>query len=57
VYVECESVSLTRDIPLAVSWLVKPFVTDIPKESLQMTMGSTRYAVLARIAAAKPRTK
>jgi hypothetical protein len=51
VYVECESVSLTRDIPLVVSWLVKPFVTDIPKESLQMTMGSTRSALLARIAA------
>jgi hypothetical protein len=53
-YVECESVSLTRDIPLVVSWLVKPFVTDIPKESLQMTMGSTRSALLAKIAA-KPK--
>jgi hypothetical protein len=52
-YLECESVSLTRDIPLVVSWLVKPFVTDIPKESLQMTMGSTRSALLARIAAAR----
>jgi hypothetical protein len=47
VYIECESVSLTRDIPFMVSWLVKPFVTDIPKESLQMTMGSTRSALLA----------
>jgi hypothetical protein len=54
VYVECESVSLTRDIPFMVSWLVKPFVTDIPKESLQMTMGSTRRALLEEIAAAKP---
>jgi hypothetical protein len=53
-YVECESVSVTRDIPLVVSWLVKPFVTDIPKESLQMTMGSTRSALLAKIAA-KPK--
>jgi len=53
-YVECESVSVTRDIPLVVSWLVKPFVTDIPKESLQMTMGSTRSALLAKIAAKAP---
>ena len=53
-YVECESVSLTRDIPWIVSPIVKPFVTDIPKESLQMTMGSTRSALLARIAA-KPK--
>jgi hypothetical protein len=52
VYVECESVSLTRDIPLGVSWLVKPFVTDIPKESLQMTMGSTRRAVAERVGTA-----
>ena len=44
VYVECESVSLTRNIPMAVSWLIKPFVTSIPRESLLMTMGSTRTA-------------
>ena len=50
VYVECESVSLTRDIPWIVSPLVKPFVTDIPKESLQMTMGSTRRALPTRCA-------
>ncbi len=49
VYVECESVSLTRDIPWIVSPIVKPFVTDIPKESLQMTMGSTRRALLEKV--------
>jgi len=48
VYVECESISLTRDIPTGFGWLIKPFITDIPKESLQMTMGSTRRAALAR---------
>jgi hypothetical protein len=49
VYIECESISLTRDIPFMVSWLVKPFVTDIPKESLRATMGSTRRALLANV--------
>ncbi len=49
VYIECESISLTRDIPFVVSWIVKPFVTEIPKESLQMTMGSTRRALLANV--------
>jgi len=49
VYIECESISLTRDIPFVVSWLVKPFVTDIPKESLQATMGSTRHALLSNV--------
>jgi hypothetical protein len=47
VYIECESISLTRDIPTGLGWLIRPFVTSIPKESLEMTMGSTR-AALAR---------
>jgi hypothetical protein len=47
VYIECESISLTRDIPTGLGWLIKPFVTGIPKESLEMTMGSTQ-AALAR---------
>jgi hypothetical protein len=46
-YVECESISLTRDIPTGLGWLIKPFVTSIPRESLQMTMGSTRAALAA----------
>lgn len=52
-YIECESVSLTRDIPTGLGWLVGPFVTSIPKESLQNTMSSTRSALLARLAAAR----
>jgi hypothetical protein len=47
VYIECESISLTRDIPTGLGWLIKPFVTSIPKESLEMTMGSTRAALAA----------
>jgi hypothetical protein len=47
VYVECESISLTRDIPTGLGWLITPFVTSIPKESLEMTMGSTRAALAA----------
>lgn len=54
VYVECESISLTRDIPLVLSPLIKPFVTDIPKESLQMTMGSTRRFFLGAKASSLP---
>jgi hypothetical protein len=47
VYVEYESISLTRDIPTGLGWLITPFVTSIPKESLEMTMGSTRAALAA----------
>jgi len=49
VYVEVESVSLTRDIPTGLGWLIRPFVTSIPRESLLMTLGSTRSAVEAQI--------
>jgi hypothetical protein len=45
VYVQCEAVSLTRDIPTGLNWLIGPFVESIPKESLQFTLQSTRDAV------------
>jgi len=48
VYVQCEVASLTRDIPTGLGWMIKPFVTDIPKESLTFTLGATRKAVQAR---------
>jgi hypothetical protein len=49
VYVEVESISLTRDIPTGLGWMIRPFVTSIPRESLLMTLGSTRSAVEARV--------
>lgn len=49
-YVECRTISLTRDIPAGLGWLVGPFVTSIPRESLAFTLGSTRTALLRRIA-------
>jgi hypothetical protein len=48
VFVQSEVVSLTRDIPTGLGWLIKPFVTGIPKESLTFTMEATRKAVEAR---------
>jgi hypothetical protein len=53
VYVECESISLTRDIPTLAIPIVKPFVTDIPKESLQMIVRSMRRALLEDAVARK----
>jgi hypothetical protein len=46
VYVQCEAISLTRDIPAGLNWLVGPFVESLPKESLEFTLESTRAAVL-----------
>ncbi len=56
VYVEVESISLTRDVPTGLGWLIRPFVTSIPRESLLMTLGSTRSAVEARAHAVAPPT-
>jgi hypothetical protein len=48
VYVQNEAVTLTRDIPVGLGWLIGPFVTSIPKETLEFTMNATRAAVLGQ---------
>jgi hypothetical protein len=48
VYVQNEAVSLTRDIPSGLGWLIGPFVTSIPKETLEFTMNATREAVVGQ---------
>ena len=42
VYVQCEAVTLTRDIPLGLKWLVGPFVNSAPKEFLYNMMTNLR---------------
>jgi len=49
VYLQSEVVSLTRDIPVLLSWMIKPFVTSIPKETLTATLAATRKGVQARM--------
>jgi hypothetical protein len=51
VYVQCEALSLTRDIPFGLAWLIKPLVTKIPKQSLDRALGRTREVVLERMKA------
>jgi hypothetical protein len=48
VYIQSEAATLTRDIPAGLGWLVEPFVTSIPRESLSFTLEATRKAVLKR---------
>lgn len=45
VYLQCEAVSLTRDMPYGLGWLLKPLVTSIPKASLNRALGQTRIVV------------
>ena len=46
VYLQNQVVTLTRDIPMGLGWLIEPFITNIPKETLQFTLQATRKAVL-----------
>lgn len=50
VYVQSEVVSLTRDIPVVLRWMIEPFVTSIPRETLTATLVATRKAVEERVA-------
>lgn len=51
VYLESQSVSLTRDIPTGLGWLIGPYVESVPRESLTSTLENTRRELLRRLAA------
>jgi hypothetical protein len=46
VFVQCEAISLTRDVPTGLRWLIGSFVENIPRESLQFTLRATRDAAV-----------
>ena len=48
VLVECEAISLTRDIPKGLALMIGRFVNSIPRESLQFTLEATRKALAAK---------
>lgn len=48
VYIQCEALSLTRDIPTGLGWLLRPLVSKIPRDSLNRALGRTREVILAR---------
>ncbi len=47
VYIECEAISLTRDIPTGLGWLIAPIIRELPRESLINTLAKTRAALQA----------
>jgi len=48
VYLQCNAISLTRNVPTGLGWLVRPFIENVPRESLNFTLDATRNALLAR---------
>ena len=57
VYMQCEAISLTRDIPFGFGWLLRPLVTSIPRQSLNRTLGQTRAVVLEKQSSAESTVK
>lgn len=45
VYLECRAISLSRDVPAALRWIVEPMIRSLPKESLIHTLKSTCQAI------------
>lgn len=44
-YLQIESVTLTRSIPTGLGWAIGPFIESIPRESLEFTLRATRDAL------------
>jgi hypothetical protein len=44
-YIQIETISLTRNIPAGLGWIVRPFVESVPRESLEFTLRQTCKAL------------
>jgi hypothetical protein len=54
VYLQLEAISLTRDVPAGLNWLVGPYIQNVPRESLDFALRSTRTVVLQRATHTEP---
>lgn len=45
VFVECRAISLSRNVPFGLGWLLEPIIQILPKESLINTLDATRRAL------------
>jgi hypothetical protein len=50
-YLECQAISLSRDIPTGLGWMVGSFVSSVPKESLTFTLTTARAALAKKTSA------
>lgn len=46
VYVQVESIALSRSVPAIIAWLVNPLLRSIPRGTLSTLLGETRTAVM-----------
>jgi hypothetical protein len=45
VLAECRTISLSRSIPSGMGWMIKPFIQNVPRESLTSTLQNTRKTI------------
>jgi hypothetical protein len=50
-YLECQAISLSRDIPVGLGWMVGSFVSSVPRESLTFTLTTARAALTKKTVA------
>jgi hypothetical protein len=48
--IECRAISLTRDVPSALAWIIEPILLKLPGESLKATLEATRRALTSPVA-------
>jgi len=45
VFIECRAISLSRNVPAGLGWIIDPIVRKLPRESLIKTLKDTRRAI------------
>jgi hypothetical protein len=45
VIVECRAISLSRDVPFGLGWIIEPIIKNLPRESLVNTLKATQKAL------------
>ena len=49
VYCECRAISLTRDVPKGLGWIIEPIIRKLPRETLVNTLESTRRGLAGEV--------
>jgi hypothetical protein len=44
-YIQIESVTLSRSIPTGLGWAIGPFIESVPRDSLEFTLRATSNAL------------
>lgn len=42
---ECRAISLSRNVPLGLGWMIEPIIQKLPRESLIKTLEDARQAL------------